>query len=692
MSGFKRALRLKGCAGLLGSMLGAALLSSGAQAPLPPEPRTPALLLGAAWYPEQWSEARWEADLQLMQKAGITFVRVGEFAWARMEPTEGQYDFTWMDHAVRAAEKHGIAVVLGTPGATPPAWLTQRYPETLRTLADGRKDHHGDREQFDFTSAKYRELLGRVDEQMANRFGHDANVIGWQIDNEIGNESYGEDTRLQFQDWLQAKYGTLDALNTRWTTEYWSERYTDWRQIPIQESYGNPGLLLNWKEFVSDTWRSYDRFQLDILRKNADKRQKITTNMMGWFDAYDHYTVAQDLDFASWDDYVGTGHLNLARNGAAHDLTRGFLRKNFWVMETQPGSVNWSAANNALDKGEVRAMAWHAIGHGAQAVKFWQWRSALNGQEQYHGTLVGADGTPVPLYGEVQQIGAEFAKAASALEGTSVDSQVAILQDYESRWAINWQRHNRVFDPVTTLLEYYEPLRARARSIDIVQDTAPLSRYKLVVAPALNLLTPAAVANLQAYVRGGGHLVLTQRSAMKDEDNSLFPERQPGPLVEMLGARVEQWYALDKAVPISGSWGSGEDHVWAEQLSVRSPETEVLMRYGKSNGWLDGQPAAVTRKVGKGRLTYIGAGLDGATLPRAVAWMLEQSGLQPVMPGVPATVDVSIRSGAGKRIVLLTNYDSTPTSVALPHAMTDILTGKTVSSVTLNQYGVAVLQ
>ena len=663
-----------------------------AQAPLPLQPRTSPLLLGAAWYPEQWPESRWEADLQLMQDAHINFVRVGEFAWAKMEPTEGNFDFDWLQHAVRMAEKHGIAVVLGTPGATPPAWLTQHYPETLRTLEDGQKDSHGNREQFDFSSPKYRALLKTIDGEMARRFGHDPNVIAWQIDNEIGNESFGANTRMQFQDWLKAKYKTLDNLNARWTTEYWSERYTDWRQIPIEETKGNPGLLLNWKEFVSDTWRSYNRDQLDVLHAAVEPRQIITTNMMGWFDKYDHYVVAQDLDFASWDDYVGTGHLDPVRNGATHDLTRGFLRKNFWVMETQPGAVNWSANNNMLDKGEVRAMAWHAIGHGSQAVEFWQWRSALNGQEQYHGTLVGADGTPVPLYAEVQKIGAEFAKAGPALAGTTVESDVAVLNDYDSRWAINWQRHNREFDPIAALVSYYGPLRALVRSVDVIADTAPLSRYKLVVAPALNLLTPEAVKNLESYVHGGGHLVLTQRSAMKDEDNSLFPQRQPGPLAEMLGARVEQWYALDKPVPIAGEWGDGENRVWAEQMDVRSPETQVLMRYGKSNGWLDNQPAAVTRKIGNGRITYIGAGLDEGTFAKAAAWMVTQSGLQAIFPGLPASVDVSVRSGAGKRIVILTNYAATPARVALPTPMTDVLTGQTTSSVMLEQYGVAVLQ
>ena len=663
-----------------------------AQSALPPAPRKPALLLGAAWYPEQWPESRWDADLQLMEAAHINFVRVGEFAWSTLEPSEGNYQLDWLEHAVRAAEKHHIAVVIGTPSAAPPAWLTTKYPQTLRTMENGRKDEHGNRQQFDWSDPKYRELARKIASKMAERFGHDPNVIGWQIDNEYANESYGDSTRTQFQDWLHAKYKTLDNLNTRWTTSYWSETYQDWRQIPIEEVHGNPGLLLNWKQFVSDTWRSYQKNQLDAIRAHADKRQTITTNMMGWFDAYDHYTVSQDLDFASWDDYVGTGQLDVVRNGAAHDLTRGFLRKNFWVMETQPGFVNWSPDNNALNKGEVRAMAWHDIGHGAEAVEYWQWRSALNGQEQYHGTLVGADGSPVPLYDEVKQVGAEFEKAAPVLAGTTVESQVAVLQDYNSRWAINWQRHNKAFDPVDSLLSFYGPLRSLARSVDVVSDTAPLGSYKLVVAPALNVLTPAAAANLEAYVRGGGHLVLGQRSGMKDEDNTLNPQRQPGPLAELLGARVEQYYALDTTVPLDGTWGNGQDKIWAEQIGVKSPETQVLMRYGKSNGWLDGQPAAVTRKVGKGSITYIGAALDETTMKAAAQWMMADAGLQAIMPDLPSDVDVSIRSGNGKRVLILTNYGAEPHTIMLPQSMVDVLAGGTVSTVTLDQYGVAVLR
>jgi beta-galactosidase len=659
-----------------------------AQSMLPPPPP---LLLGTAWYPEQWPESRWDADLALMRQSGVHMVRVSEFAWSRMEPEEGKYDFDWLDRAISAAARHDIYTVIGTPTAAPPAWLTQKYPETLRMNADGRLDQHGNREQYNFANPKYRELARNIAEQLAKRFGHNPAVLGWQIDNEYELASYDPATKAQFQQWLEARYGTLENLNARWTTAYWSESYTAWDQIPIQVGYGNPGLLLSWMRFVSDTWRSYQKNQLEVLRANSDATKFITTNTMGWFDGYDHYTVEQDLDLAAWDDYVGQGHLDAVKNGFAHDLTRGFKQKNFWVMETQPGSVNWAEINNALDKGEVRAMAWHDVGHGADTVSYWQWRSALNGQEEYHGTLVGADGTPVPLYAEVAQVGKEFEKAGPVLAGTSVKSEVALLHSYDSRWAINWQRHNRNYDPNVELGSYYAALRPIAQSVDILPPTVNLSSYKLVVAPGLNVLSDAAAKSLAEYVRSGGHLVLGQRSGMKDDDNGLQPERQPGPLGELLGGRVEQYYALIDPVPVEGQWGTGESPFWAELLSIKDKDTEVLLRYGKSNGWLDGQPAAITRKVGKGRITYIGAWLDPKTMENAVKWMAKTSAVATPLPNIPTGVEVTVRQGARGTVYILVNLSRQPQAIKLPNAMSDVLEGGSKSSVQLPVYGVAVL-
>jgi len=668
------------------------MLARAATPPVAPA-HPPALLLGTAWYPEQWPESRWDEDLKLMQAAGIHMVRVGEFAWSRMEPAEGRFDLDWLDRAVSLAAKRGIFVVLGTPTAAPPAWLTQKYPDTLRTEMDGQKATHGARAQASPFSPRYREFCRRIAEQMAQRFGHNPDVLGWQIDNEYGSLSWDEVARKQFQDWLRARFKTLDDLNEHWATAYWSETYTDWSQIPLGTPGMNPGLLLEFKHFITDTFRDYQHVQVEAIRARSDPRQFITSNFMGWYDVFDHYELSAELDLASWDDYVGRGHLDPLKNGIVHDLTRGFKRKNFWVMETQPGFVNWSPVNNALDRGEVRQMAWHAIGHGADTVSYWQWRSALNGQEQYHGTLVGADGTPVPLYEEVAQIGKEFEKAGPALAGTSPQSEVAILHSYDSRWAIGFQRHHHDFDPVALLSSYYRPLRQLAQQMDVVGPDAPLTGYKLVVAPGLNVLPNSIARRLIEYVQQGGHLVLGPRSGMKDEYNALQTARQPGPLAPLLGSRVEQWYALDQSIPLSGAWGSGRATIWAEQMKPPTPEVETLLTYGPSNGWLDGQPAAITHKVGKGRITYIAAWLDDDLMRGAAQWMLRTSGVEPAFGPVPEGVEVCRRTAPGKRIYIVVNHTREPQHIALPQPMRPLLgAGAAVDALDVPPRGVEVLK
>ena len=652
----------------------------------------PPLLLGAAWYPEQWPESRWDADLSLMEAAHINLVRIGEFAWSAMEPSEGKYDFVWMDHAIELAEKHHICVVLGTPTAAPPAWLTTKYPDTLRVDENGVRDEHGNRQQFSFVSIRYRKFAHEIAEKMAERYGHNSNVVGWQLDNEYAAPSFDPEAKTQFHAWLKAKYGKIETLNDRWTTAYWSQTYDNFDEIPVRQDHENPALLLDWKHFVSDTWKSYSENQISAIRPHADKRQFITTNTMGWFDGFDAYIVHSNLDIAAWDDYIGNEHYDYFDNGARHDLTRGFKNKNFWVMETQPAFVNWHRINSTLARGQVRDMAWQAIGHGADAVEYWQWRSALNGQEQYHGVLIGADGTPVPVYDEIKQVGDEFEKAGKALAGTTPQSSVALINDFDSRWAINFQRHNYSFDPVAEMVAFYKPLRNQAQGVDVISAHAPLGKYKLVVAPGLNVLSKETADHLLDYVKQGGNLVLGPRSGMKDEYNALNVERQPGPLVDALGGRVDQFYALEDKVPVSGDLGSGTASLWAEQLSTKSPDTQVLLRYGASNGWLDNQPAAITRKVGKGSITYIGAWLDDDLLAKVTASLLQQSGVQPVVPNTPDGVEVCLRTGPNKSALILINHNTTDAHIDLPHAMNDVLDRTSRTSVDLPGYGVAVLE
>jgi beta-galactosidase len=641
---------------------------------------------GCAWYPEQWGESRWVEDLALMRDAGMNVVRVGEFAWSRMEPEEGRYDLDWLERAIASAAHHGLDAVVGTPTAAPPAWLTRRYPETLRIGDDGRPATHGNRLHFSPASERYLDMCRKIAGELARRFGRNPHVIGWQIDNEFSVVSYDAETRRKFQEFVRSRFGTLDCLNERWTTAYWSQTYTDWSEIPLPVGAHNPGLLLEFRRFVTHMYVHYQRVQIDAIRQHSD--QLITHNALGWFEALDLDLLNLDLDFASWDSYVGSGHLDPLAEGVRHDLVRGLKRQNFWLMETQPGSVNWAKVNNALNRGEVRAMAWHAIGHGADAVLYWQWRSALNGQEQYHGSIVGQDGKPRPIYGELRHLGDDFVRAADALRGTSLLAECAILDSHDDRWAIGLQRHHADFDPGAHTTSFYRPLRALVHTVDIVHPSAALAGYRLVIAPHLHLLDDALAGKLEQFVRGGGHLVLGPRSGMKDEYNRLLPSRQPGPLAAALGAHVEEYYALDTNAPLDPA---GEARIWAEWIELDEPDVRVVVRYGAFNGWLDGKAAVVQRELGAGRITYVGAWLDEERMRRLVQDWVADSGVM-ALPA-PDGVELCRRIGPAGEVWTCINHARERRSFKVPFAGGDLLTGRSCEGdLTLGPNEVAVVK
>ena len=654
--------------------------------------------LGAAWYPEHWPETRWPEDMRLMREAGCTVCRIAEFAWSSLEPTEGHYDFEWLDRAIELLHANGMAVVLGTPTAAPPAWLTHHHPDTLAIETNGRPAQHGNRCHVNPASNTFMKYSRRVVEQMAKRYGQDTRVIGWQIDNEYNRVDYSDDTRRKFQAFLKERYSTLDALNAHWSTAYWSQTYTDWNEIPIPIGPHNPGLMLAFRHFVTRTWRDFQKMQCDAIRQSALPEQWITHNFMGWFDAFDHYALCEDLDFAAWDWYVGTGHHDYTRTGAVHDLTRGFKRRNFWLMETQPGAVNWSGINTTLDRGEARCMAWHAAAHGADAVLYWQWRPAPGGQEQLHGSLLGADGAPRPFYSEVQQIGRDFAAASALLEGTAPQNEVAFLHSYDARWSMNWQRHHKDFDPVRHLELYYQPLARRNVGVDVISAEASLEGYKLVIAPALVVLSETTTANLTAFVQGGGTLVLTVRCGQKDRYNALFPNLQPGPLRELAGVETAEYFALEEPVPLTAAWGTetaGTSRLWAELLRPLSESTEILAQWGASNGWLDGGAAMTRHKIGTGggQVITVGAVLDEASQTALTDWLLAETQIEPVWRDTPPGVEAARRmDGAGREALLFINHTRQSHSVSLPAGgkeRRDLLTGEAFTqSFALPPYGV----
>jgi beta-galactosidase len=656
-------------------------------------PTTSKLRIGSAYYPEQWPEVNWKEDIRLMRAAGFNTVRLGDFAWSTLEPEEGRYDTDWLERVITALGENGIDTVLCTPSAGPPAWLVSNYPDILPVDENGRTVQFGNRCHYCVNSPEFHSAVQHLVKVMAEGFGSNPHVLGWQIDNEFNRTCYCPRCNRLFQEYLEKRYETLEQLNLHWTTAYWSQTYNSWEQIPLPIGLHNPGLMLEFKHFMTLSYRRFQRMQIDELRPHLREGTWITHNFMKWHDGYDHYAMSEDLDIAAWDWYVGTGNHDYQTSGAAHDLVRGYKRRNFWLMETQPGNVNWTLLNNVLNKGEARSMAWHAVGHGAEAVLYWQWRSPLNGQEQYHGTLLDTAGQPRLFYTEAQQLANDFSKTSDLIAGSSLKADVALLNCYDSRWSIQWQPHHKEFDYITHFLHYYRPLAAQNISMDIISGDEALDGYKLVIAPTMVILDDRRVAHLKAFVKGGGHLVLTLRSGMKDEFNALLPTHQPGALGELSGVEVEEYYALLTPVPVLGDDWKGTSRIWAERLRVREKEkTQVFATYGESNGWLDGQPAITRHAFGKGMVTFIGAYLDEVSQKSLLQRITQEAAIQPVMwtpSGVEACRRVNPEIG---EVTILINYNRSKQRVYLPWPAHEHLQGWAVEGeLILEPYGVAVL-
>jgi beta-galactosidase len=652
------------------------------------------LHFGAAYYPEHWPRERWSEDIRMMVEAGFTVARLGEFAWSTFEPEEGDFHFDWLEDAIELLAENNIQSVLGTPTAAPPAWLTYKYPNTLAVNEDGSKREHGSRCHYCVNSSEYHQHTRRIVKAMAERFGPNPHIIGWQFDNEYGTVCYCKTCQEAFQEYLQGKFVTLDCLNEHWTARYWSQTYSAWEQIPIPKSGHNPGLLLAFQQFVTHAYRKFQKIQIDELRPHLQDRVWVTHNFMNWFPSYDHYELSADLDIASWDWYVGTGHNNYTKSGAAHDLVRGFKRRNFWLMETQPANVNWSTINNQLNKGECRVMAWHAVGHGADAVLYWQWRSALSGQEQYHGSLVDQSGQPRPFYKEASQLGDEFAKVSDLLAGSSVKAQAAILNDYDSRWSLDWSRQHKDFDYVKHLTHYYEPLASHNIPVDIISADEILDGYRLVIAPGLVILTPQRVQHLTDFVARGGTLVLTIRCGMMNQFNSLLPMRQPGALTELTNVEVEEYYPLETPVTVKGDTFTGVSRLWAERLKIldTTASTHTIARYARHNGWLDDQPAITYNKFERGGVYYVGTYLDEISQGILMEHIWKISAIKPLMV-TPRGVEVCQRvTPEGEKISILINHQLSPKEISIPWEAHEHLSGVTgKGDLTLAPYGVAIL-
>ncbi|MEL6549556.1 MAG: beta-galactosidase [Pseudomonadota bacterium] len=594
--------------------------------------------IGVCYYPEHWPRDMWERDAAEMVDTGISWVRIGEFAWSRIEPEPNTFQWDWLDDAIAVLQTAGLRVILGTPTATPPRWMLEKHPDMLAHNAEGRPRGFGSRRHYCFSHDGYRDEARRIATLFAERYG--STVEAWQTDNEYDCHdtalSYSLNAKSAFQDWCAQRYQSPDALNRAWGNVFWSMEYGDFSEIGLPNltvTEPNPAHVLAFRRFSSDQVARFNRAQCEAIR--AHSAAPIIHNFMGRITAFDHYDVSADLDIASWDSYP-LGFL-MDRNDAPdafkarfvrqgdpdfqafhHDLYRscGAVREKaptregrWWVMEQQPGPVNWAPWNPAPLPGMVRLWAWEAFAHGAETVCYFRWRQAPFAQEQHHAGLRLPDDAPAPGQAEAAAVAREIEELPDV--GTAA-AQVALIFDYESAYAWEAQPQGADFDYFHLVYETYRALRAAGLNIDILPPDQPsYEGYTLIFAPGLLHLDAARQSALRA---SGATLVLGPRTGLKTPELSIAVPLGPG--IEGLDTRVTQVESLPPAHPISLPEG-GAIWKWFEHLAGTAPTEELTA---------DGQPVL----VGAGKCHYLAGWPDPDAMARIVRRLAAKAGLTPM--------------------------------------------------------------
>lgn len=571
--------------------------------------------LGVCYYPEHWPETQWQEDAERMVAAGLQWVRIGEFAWSRLEPKEGVFNFKWLDRALEVLGTAGLKVVLGTPTATPPHWVMEKYPDMLAVDQAGRVRGFGSRRHYDFSHLGYRAEAARISRQMAERYAQHAALGFWQIDNEYSCHdttlSFSSVALSGFQEWLKNRYRTIERLNQAWGNVFWSMEYAAFTEIGLPNltvTEANPSHWLDFRRYSSDQVLAFNQAMVTAIRTH-DKTTPLLHNYMGKITDFDHFAVGEDLDAASWDSYP-LGFLEdriradeawknaFMRQGDPdfqafhHDLYREVGKGRWWVMEQQPGPVNWAPYNPVPLKGMVRLWAWEAFAHGAEVVSYFRWRQAPFAQEQMHAGLLRPDSQPSFALAEVQQVAQEL-QAFGEVE-TQL-APVALMFDYESQWAWDTQPQGKGFDYFYLVFEHYQALRRLGLSVDICPPTTTdFSAYKLVFVPGLMHWKHDLKTALKTCQ---GLVVLGPRTGSKTQDFHIPTQLAPD-CPELIQIKVRQVESLRPSYQLALQ-NDGAIRHWREYLEL-GENVQVLARAS------DQEPVIVRQD----RVIYCAAWLD----------------------------------------------------------------------------------
>lgn len=680
------------------------------------------LMLGVCYYPEQWPEELWEDDMIRMKETGISLIRVGEFAWSLFEPSEGQYNFNEFDYMLRLAEKHGLKVIIGTPTATPPSWLTEKYPEVLNATIGGDLLQHGLRRHTNYTSTTYHRLSAAITEQLVMHYKDHPAVVGWQLDNEFNceiNEFYSESDHQAFRAWVQQRYGTLEKLNEAWGTAFWSQTYSSWSQVYLPRlvpggRQPNPHLALDEKRFISDSVINFAKIQADIIAEHAPHHFITTNGLFGHLDS--HRLTSELLDFFSYDSYPQFSTIFYDREEQRPLADRSWsqtlstvrsISPQFCIMEQQAGPGGWV---NKMDMpsprpGQMRLWSYQSIAHGANLVVFFRWRTATFGQEIYWHGLNDYSNLPNRRLAEAAKLGQEITQISDALCSTTYQAEVAILRDYDNEWDGEYDVWHGPFGWKSGK-EWYKTLTRSHIPSDIVyineQTTlAQLQRYKLLVYPHPAIMSKSTAQLLEAYTVSGGHIVFGCRSGYKDHRGHCYMLPFPGVLSTLTGITLEEYTVIKGTreaptatarIAASESAQLHEQHEHYEEVTLQTTDfNEIIAPYSSmveviatyDQDYYQGKPALTRNAFGRGSVWYYGS----VFTEQAAGFILQQ--IQQRDPAaihspaswleLPEEVELAVRSNDKRHYYFVLNYHDSAVTITTSEPVRDLLSNSIIA-------------
>lgn len=617
--------------------------------------------IGVDYYPEHWDKSMWEADASLMVETGVRVVRLAEFAWSRLEPREGEFDFSWLDEVIGLFASKGIDVVLCTPTNCPPLWLYEKYPDAIQTGRDGRKIAIGIRGHRCYNNPDFLRLSDRIVELLSDRYKDNKAVVAWQIDNELeANFCFCEVCTNRYREWLKDKYQTLDNINKAYKNNVWSGEYSSWAQVnPPFGNYNyawyNPAFMLDFNRFASDDAIEYIKRQRDIIRKNCPDT-KIATNT--WFceNMIDFYKEFSELDFVSYDNYPTTKIPENPEECYSHafhlDLMRGIKKQNFWVMEQLSGGMgSWAPMSRMPSPGMIKGYSLQAYAHGADTVVHFRWRTAIGGAEMHWHGLIDHSNVPGRRFFEFKEL-CETAKTLEDLSGTKVKSEVAILYSTDSEYAFKIQ-------PQTDSMYYLEQLKLLHNAflsfgvnVDIISEKDSYEGYKVIAAPELYITDKSVANRLYEAAQNGASVILTNRCGVKDEHNNCIMSPLPTVYDRLVGAYVEEYDPIGHD-SVDIRFADGEVLKAKQWCDILKTETAEPIAYYDGE-YFKGKCAVTKNNVGKGTAFYIGTVGEKKLYKKIVKEALKLSGAD-FIDEIPDGIEITTRESEDKKARFIFN-------------------------------------